>query len=266
VYYDLPMDDPDRGRGFPCDCTKKSWEEQRRQRLFNESGLGALQRMTFDNFSCRKGEISDENVPNLTMALCDVEEYAQLRWPQGWILLAGNYGCGKTHLAAAAVNLRITNGWPANLVVVPDFLDHLRSAFSPSADTQFDDHFERIKLAEFLVLDDLGAEYGTPWATEKLFQLVNYRYNSQLPTIFTTNVPTEDIEPRIRSRLLDKQLTVSRLITAPDYRLTKAGLEWYAPSIGEVISEGNAIPSAAATATTARRTRRSRRDAQVRQG
>ncbi|MBV9121331.1 MAG: ATP-binding protein [Chloroflexi bacterium] len=248
VNYDLPLDHPDRGKAFPCECTRQKWEEQRRRRLLDQSGLGALHRLNFDTFSAREGEIPEDASKDLGAILCDVQEYAEQRWPQGWLLLAGNYGCGKTHLAAAAVSARVSRGWPAQFVVVPDLLDHLRSAFGPNAEIDFDAYFERLKHAEFLVLDDLGAEYGTAWATEKLFQLVNHRYNAQLPTVFTTNAQTEDIEPRIRSRLLDKQLTKTCAITAPDYRLTQPGSY-----------RGNADPSeAAVTAATTRPSRRRR--------
>jgi len=211
-------------------------EEVRRRKLLEESGLGALQRMTFENFSFRKGEIPDQEIANLNMAWCDVRDYSEQRWPQGWLLLSGECGCGKTHLATAAVNWRINKGWPACFVVVPDFLDHLRSAFGPNAETDCDEYFDRIKLAEFLVLDDLGAQRSTPWADEKLYQLINYRYNAQLPTMFTTNVKKpEDIEPRIHSRIFDKHVVILRAITASDYRRNAPG-EF----------DGNAFPSAAA--------------------
>lgn len=252
MYYDVPIDDPNYGHVYPCECTAGRIEEVRRRKLLDESGLGALQRLTFENFSpsgeealedvvARMG-LSTDDVANLNWARCEVEEYAEQRWPQGWLLLAGNYGCGKTHLAAAAVSLRIGKGWPAYFVVVPDFLDHLRSAFGPNAESDYDDYFERVKLAEFLVLDDLGAEHATSWADEKLYQLINYRYNAQLPTMFTTNAQPEDIEPRIRSRIFDKQFTILRAITAPDYRLTCPG-EY----------RGNAFPSAAVAAPAAPR-------------
>jgi DNA replication protein DnaC len=253
----VPLDDPNYGHVYPCECTAGRLQEVRRRKLLDESGLGALQRMTFDNFlpnteaedtevAAERMGISRDDVISLTLARLEVEEYAEQRWPQGWLLLAGTYGCGKTHLAAAAVNLRITKGWPACFVVVPDFLDHLRSAFGPNAQTDYDGYFERVKLSEFLVLDDLGAEYATSWADEKLYQLINYRYNAQLPTMFTTNAKGEDIEPRIRSRIFDKQFTILRAITAPDYRLNSPG-EY----------QGNAFPVAAVTAPApARRGRR----------
>jgi hypothetical protein len=58
-----------------------------------------------------------------------------------------------------------------------------------------------------LVLDDLGAESGTPWADEKLFQLMNYRYNACLPTVFTTSVTLNSMPSRVATRLMDIGVT-----------------------------------------------------------
>ena len=74
-----------------------------------------------------------------------------------------------------------------------------------------------------LVLDDLGTESATPWAQEKLYQLVNYRYNYQMPTVFTTNRRVESLDEQIRSRLGDQALCKIVEIAARDFRELKAG-------------------------------------------
>jgi DNA replication protein DnaC len=60
-----------------------------------------------------------------------------------------------------------------------------------------------VKSAALLVLDDLGTESATAWAREKLYQLFNHRYNARLPTVITTAVPIEQLDPRLASRMLD---------------------------------------------------------------
>ena len=88
--------------------------------------------------------------------------------------------------------------------IVPDLLDHLRAAFAPTSELTYDALFERVRESGLLVLDDLGAENGTAWATEKLFQLINYRYNYRMPTVITTNARLmSHMDERIRSRLSD---------------------------------------------------------------
>lgn len=134
------------------------------------------------------------------------------------MFLHGPYGCGKTHLAAAIANHRLEQGEPVIFITVPDLLDHLRATFRPSSDIQYDELFDQVRNAPLLILDDLGAESPTQWAQEKLYQIVNHRYNAQLPTVITSNVELERLEPRIRSRLVDMDLVRKALIDAPDFR------------------------------------------------
>ena len=136
----------------------------------------------------------------------------------GWCC-RGPTAAGKTHLAAAIANEYVERTrTDVMFVVVPDLLDHLRAAFSPQATTSYDRRFDEIKRAPLLVLDDMGTESATPWAREKLFQLLNFRYNAMLPTVITTSADPKQIEPWLRTRMLD----VSRCrwwgITAPAYR------------------------------------------------
>ncbi len=130
----------------------------------------------------------------------------------------GDNGCGTTHLAAAIVNSRYQIKKPALFIVVPDFLDHLRSTFSPESKISYDEYFESVKSTPLLVLDDFGKQTTTPWAQEKLYQVINHRYNARLPTVITTCCSLEEIESRISSRLADPKISVLFNITAPDYR------------------------------------------------
>ena len=140
------------------------------------------------------------------------------RSPDGWLVFMGKNGCGKTHLAAAIVNYRYRSKKPALFVVVPDLLDHLRSTFSPDSKISYDRLFEAVRTAPLLVLDDFGEQASTPWAQEKLYQVINHRYNSRLPTVITTCCAPDEIETRISSRLVDPRISLLFNITAPDYR------------------------------------------------
>ncbi len=171
--------------------------------------------MTFDTFGERRN-LTLEQRQNLSEAVRLARDFA--RSPDGWLVLAGENGCGKTHLAAAIVNSRYRVQQPALFVVVPDFLDHLRSSFSPDSKIPYDQLFEAVKTAPLLVLDDFGEQAGTPWAQEKLYQVINYRYNARLPTVITTCCSLDEIESRISSRLVDPKISVLFNITAPDYR------------------------------------------------
>jgi DNA replication protein DnaC len=102
-------------------------------------------------------------------------------------------------------------------VVVPDLLDHLRATFNPKSTVSLDHRFEEVRTSSLLILDDLGTEAMTPWAREKLYQLFNYRYNAELPTVITSSKKVDDMDPRIRTRMLDQRLCTIFAITAPAY-------------------------------------------------
>ncbi len=100
---------------------------------------------------------------------------------------------------------------------MPDFLDHLRSSFSPDSKISYDQLFESVKNAPLLVLDDFGKQTTTPWAQEKLYQVINHRYNAQLPTVITTNCSLDELDAPIISRFVDPQWSIVFNITAPNY-------------------------------------------------
>jgi DNA replication protein DnaC len=222
-YYilEVPVDHPQFGRPQKCSCRRARDEARKADDLRKLSNLHLMSHLTFDNF--------DATVPGVEQAFHAAREFA--RNPDGWLLLRGSIGSGKTHLAVAtALDMIERYESPVLFMVVPDLLDHLRSTFDPAKSVGYDERFEQVKTASILILDDLGTENATPWAREKLFQIFNYRYNEQLPIIVTTNAdlrpgsgrtsPAGTIDERIRSRLLDQRNTYAEL-DAEDYRTRK---------------------------------------------
>ena len=217
---DVPVGHPDFGKLVPCTCRLTELAQRRVAALRTLSDLEILSRMTFETFVSEGHGLPPDKQANLRWAYEEARGFAEN--PEGWLVLKGGYGCGKTHLAAAIANGCVERGQPVLFITVPDLLDHLRAAFAPSSPAEFDTRFEEVRTAPVLILDDLGTESSTPWAQEKLFQILNYRYNARLPTVITTNHELEDIPLRLRSRLVDPDLTRIVSITAPDYR--RAGI------------------------------------------
>jgi DNA replication protein DnaC len=218
VHPRLPSGETDYSRVIPCRCTLPAREKGRRSRLRKYSGLEArlLQNMTFDSFDWKRVNLPPEQRENLKDVFDEALNFAKA--PESWLVFAGVNGCGKTHLAAAIANYRLKEGKAVKFVVVPDLLDHLRSTFNPQSPVSYDQLFEEVKNAPLLILDDLGKQTTTPWAEEKLYQIINHRYNHQLPTVFTTNCSLDDIDSPISSRLADPKIGVVWNINAPDYR------------------------------------------------
>src|SRR4030042_1497164 len=200
IAYDVPIGHPNFGRAFRCSCQLADLESRQLDRLRRLSNMHHLERMTFVTFTPDGHGLNDRQRMSLRLAY---ERAAALAHkPQGWLLLRGGYGCGKTHLAASIANECLLRGQPVLLVNVPDLLDHLRATYGPDSEVRFDERFEEVRDAPVLILDDLGTQNATPWAQEKLYQILNHRYNAQLPTVVTTNQDLADIDPRLRSRLL----------------------------------------------------------------
>jgi DNA replication protein DnaC len=217
---DVPVGHPDFGKLVPCTCHLAELAQRRVTALRTLSDLEILARMTFETFTPAGHGLPPDKQDNLRWAYEDARTFAKK--PEGWLVLKGGYGCGKTHLAAAIANSCVERGQPVLLITIPDLLDHLRAAFAPSSPADYDTRFEEVRTAPVLILDDLGTESGTTWAQEKLFQIFNYRYNARLPTVITTNHELEEIPLRLRSRLVDPDLTRIVTILAPDYR--RAGM------------------------------------------
>ena len=231
---DLPMTDPAFGKVRVCSCQADALLAQRAAKLRTDSNIASLADKTFDTFM-PTGTSPDPVVQaQLRKAFESCRAFAQNperpdehEPDRKWLLLMGSYGAGKTHLAAAIANQCLHDGKPALFLNTPDLLDYLREAYSPAAGETYSERFDEIRDAPLLILDDLGTESPTPWAVEKLYQLLNARYNAQLPTVITTNKRLEDLEPRIGSRLGDINLVYQLHIHAPDYRAggAKSGAE-----------------------------------------
>lgn len=206
---DVPFGHRSFGKAVPCECKERELEQKRREELWRLSSLDAFQDMIFENFNPK--------VPGTREAWEIAHRYAEN--PEGWLLFSGQCGSGKTHLAAAIANIQFQQGTLVLFAVVPKLLDHLRGAFAPTSGTTYDAIFDKVCEAGMLVLDDLGAEHSTPWAQEKLFQIINHRYMYQLPTVITTNLELiNDLDDRVRSRLTDISTVRHVRLSATDYR------------------------------------------------
>lgn len=218
---DVPIGHPQFGKLTPCTCRLEQMQMQRAQQLRSESNTETLAGKTFDTY-LPEGVSPDPAVRATVRAAYErCKAFAQ--HPDQWLLLTGTYGCGKTHLAAAIANHCLAHGQPVLFLNTPDLLDYLRAAFAPDSDTTYTERFDEIRSVRLLILDDLGTESPTHWATEKLYQLLNYRYNARLPTVVTTNKDLRDIDQRVASRLADQELVSLLEVKAPDFRAGKIG-------------------------------------------
>jgi DNA replication protein DnaC len=212
-----PVSHPEFGKVQPCICRQDALSERIGEKLFSLSKLDELRRLTFESFNPEgRIKLGEYQRRSLKEAYTIAQSFAQN--PKGWLVIQGNFGSGKTHLAAAIANYAVSSGVPTLFLTVPDLLDSLRTTFE-SKEVSFDNRFEQIRSAPLLILDDFGTQNTTEWAREKLFQILNYRYINQIPMVVTTNLAMQEIEGRMRSRISDSELVTNVKIQAPDYRL-----------------------------------------------
>ena len=215
---DVVVGHPDFGQVITCHCQQQRLSDDRLGRLLRYSNLGHLARFTFDTLK-PEGIAQDADSRELFGEACRAAaEYAEN--PSGWLVLTGPNGSGKTHLAAAVANHCIKSEHVVFFMHVPDLLDHLRATYAPSSELTYSDLYTQVVDAPLLILDGLGAHSSTPWAEEKLQQVINHRFNAELPTIVTTASDLNELDPYIRSRL--ETMGLSRVVQTGTYHKPKA--------------------------------------------
>ena len=175
-----------------------------------------LRRMTFERFDVRGNHPNDAQMRSLEGAYTAAVNFAAD--PDGWLTLLGDTGVGKTHLAVAIANEQIKKGTNVFFVLVPDLLDYLRFTYSPESTATYDDVLDEVKNASLLVLDDLGRENTTPWAAEKLYQIISHRYNSRASTVITAAKDFAKRSDPVASRVKDQPISQLVIMDAPDFR------------------------------------------------
>lgn len=218
IRYNVQVGDPRFGKLYRCPHYPVESDQERQMKLRKLSNLGAFVEKSFESFSTDSPMFTAVEQQSLRTALDIALKFAEK--PEGWLLLEGSYGVGKTHLAAAIANaargvLRLPE--QIMFITVPDLIDYLKNTFGPDANVSFEQRFQQIKNVPLLVLDDLGTEASSAWAKEKLFQLIDYRYITRKSTVFTTSKTFESLDPRVCTRLLDKRLCTGFEIKARSY-------------------------------------------------
>jgi DNA replication protein DnaC len=225
----------------PCDCRA----EGRAARLEERAQIPPLYRhASFDNFVVPGTEHPTAR-RELTTVLLSVKNFVR-DFPnekRPGLLLVGETGTGKTHLAVAALRQIVEKGFEALFCNYQTLLNTIKAGYDPSSNSANREAYQNALDSEVLLLDDLGAHRATDWVEDTVNSIITYRCDNRKPLLATTNMPdpdagsvivqrsgldkpeyrrtlTEQIGARARSRLFE-MCTVIKMPLVEDYRIRK---------------------------------------------
>ncbi len=113
------------------------------------------------------------------------------------LLLIGEPGTGKTHLAVGVMKALLDKGHECVFFDYQNLLDRIRSSYDASSGTSDREAYATALDAEVLVLDDLGAHRVTEWVEDIVTSIITHRCNHRKPLIATTNLPDPEITGKV---------------------------------------------------------------------
>ena len=178
-----------------CDKSKEYWkekdkqdaEEQKRKRfrnminvIYKQNYVGRkYQELNFENFSI------DLNNKNAVKMANDYINKNKDKILSNGLIIMGESGVGKTHLAAAIANKLIENDKIVLMGRLTTLLDLIKETFRDNAKSE-NELIELYSNVDMIIIDDLGTEKISSWALEKLYTIIQNRFENGLPIIITT--------------------------------------------------------------------------------
>lgn len=120
------------------------------------------------------------------------------------LLLTGNVGCGKTHLASAIVRAVVADHGRALIIPAGDIVSIARASMVPGSGYTDRDAVAHLGGLDLLVIDEVGAQKGSEYELGLLHSIIDRRYQAVLPTVVISNLNAEGLKSYIGDRALDR--------------------------------------------------------------
>lgn len=154
-----------------------------------------------------EGFVATDDKQNKVLSVCKAyAENFNKHYSEGRsLLLLGNVGTGKTHLAAAIADYVIrTHGFNALYRTVYGILQHVKGSFDKDSEYNETEAFQAFIQPHLLVIDEVGATKTTEFEQQTLFNIINGRYEQQIPTIVISNLMPEELVQALGERCVDR--------------------------------------------------------------
>lgn len=167
---------------------------ERVNRMIKDSRLGKRFRMrTFETY-----RVNERNKAVYEVVREYAESFAEHKERGDGLYLSGGFGTGKTHLAAAICHEVIRQGYQPIFGTMITLLERIKATYGSrvAEETEWQ-IIDRYIKCDLLIIDDLGKERSTSWALEKLYGIINARYEDCRPVVITANYGINQIEERL---------------------------------------------------------------------
>lgn len=153
----------------------------------------------------------DASLSNSTLSSGDLQDV--MNWIESerdFFVYSGIPGCGKTFLSAAIYHWLLKKEVDVEYLHCKALYKELHRAIQNNMNN--DDIIKKYQYKKFLLLDDIGSTQNTEWQKEVMLDLIDYRYEHQLPTMITTNFKYDDMRIYMGERLATRVFSKESLV------------------------------------------------------
>lgn len=204
-----------------CDCQKEAWEKEEAKRRAEQEKKDRLKRAErlksasllaerYKNASFEQTDVYNANYEVVYKRCKKYTEVSEQVLERGLgIYLYGNKGTGKTHLTACMANRLMEKYYSVLFTSLGKISKSIRETFGKKGGGE-SEILNKLATIDFLFIDDIGTELVTKddkdlWLQEKLFEVVNDRYNNLKPIIFTSNYSLAELSKRgVSDKTIDR--------------------------------------------------------------